>query len=70
MRVVIDTNVVVSAILKDRDPEAIIMFAALRGDVEWVVSPEIMAEYREVLNRPKSAFPMTSGKIGSTCSRP
>jgi putative PIN family toxin of toxin-antitoxin system len=57
MRVVIDTNVVVSAILKDRDPEAIILFVALRGDMEWVVSPEIMAEYREVLNRPKFGLP-------------
>ena len=57
MRVVIDTNVVVSAILKDRDPEAIILFVASRGDMEWIASPEIMAEYREVLNRPKFSLP-------------
>ena len=57
MRVVIDTNVVVSAIIKDRDPEAIILFVASRGDMEWIVSPEIMAEYREVLNRPKFSLP-------------
>jgi len=53
MRVVIDTNVLVSAILKDRDPEAVILFIASCDDLEWVVSPEIMAEYREVLSRPK-----------------
>jgi len=28
MRVVIDTNVLISAVLKDRDPEAVIMFVA------------------------------------------
>jgi putative PIN family toxin of toxin-antitoxin system len=57
MRVVIDTNVLISAVLKDRDPEAIIMFIAERSDVEWIVSPEIMAEYREVLSRPKFNLP-------------
>jgi putative PIN family toxin of toxin-antitoxin system len=57
MRVVIDTNVVVSAAFKDRDPEAVILFLASRGDTEWVVTPEIMAEYREVLSRPKFGLP-------------
>jgi putative PIN family toxin of toxin-antitoxin system len=57
MRVVIDTNVLVSAALKDRDPEAVIMFVAERDDVEWIVSPEIMAEYRDVLSRPKFDLP-------------
>jgi putative PIN family toxin of toxin-antitoxin system len=57
MKVVIDTNVVVSAALKDRDPKAVILFLASRGDTEWVVSPEIMAEYREVLSCPKFGLP-------------
>ena len=57
MRVVIDTNVVASAAFKDRDPEAVILFLASRGDTEWVVTPEIMAEYREVLSRPKFGLP-------------
>lgn len=57
MRVVIDTNVVVSAALKDRDPEAVILFVASQGDTEWIVSPEIMAEYRDVLSRPKFGLP-------------
>jgi predicted nucleic acid-binding protein len=38
MRVIIDTNVLVSAVLKDRDPEAVIMFVANRDDFEWIVS--------------------------------
>lgn len=57
MRVVIDTNILVSAILKDRDPEKVILFVAERGDLEWIVSPEIMNEYREVLSRPKFGLP-------------
>jgi len=57
MKVVIDTNVLVSAVLKDRDPETVIMFVASRDDFEWIVSKEIMAEYIEVLNRPKFGLP-------------
>ena len=57
MRVLIDTNVLVSAILKDRDPEKVILFVAGQDDMEWIVSPEIMAEYRAVLTRPKFGLP-------------
>jgi putative PIN family toxin of toxin-antitoxin system len=57
MKVVIDTNVLVSAILKDRDPEMVILFVVERNDVEWIVSPEIMTEYRQVLSRSKFGLP-------------
>jgi putative PIN family toxin of toxin-antitoxin system len=57
MRVVIDTNVVVSAILRDRLPETVLLFILARPDFEWVASPEILVEYREVLRRPKFALP-------------
>lgn len=53
MRAVIDTSVLVSAALKDRDPEAVVLWIAAQADWEWVVSPEIMAEYKEVLSRDK-----------------
>lgn len=53
MKILIDTNVLVSAVLRDRDPEAVIMFVANSDDFEWIVSREIMAEYSEVLGRPK-----------------
>ncbi len=53
MRVLVDTNVVISAILRDRAPEKVILFLIGNEAVEWVVSPEILAEYREVLRRPK-----------------
>ncbi len=57
MRVVVDTNVVVSAILRDRLPEQVLLFIISQPDFEWVASPEILTEYREVLRRPKFALP-------------
>jgi predicted nucleic acid-binding protein len=41
MRVVIDTNVLVSAILRDRLPEKVLLFIVGRQDFEWVASAEI-----------------------------
>jgi putative PIN family toxin of toxin-antitoxin system len=57
MRVVVDTNVVVSAILRDRLPEKVLLFIITRPDFEWVGSPEILKEYGHVLRRPKFALP-------------
>lgn len=53
MRIVVDTNVLVSAALKDKDPEAVILWIATQSDCEWVVSPDILREYKEVLAREK-----------------
>jgi uncharacterized protein len=53
MKVVIDTNVLVSAVLKGRVPKAVIQFIFDNPDWEWIVSFEIVAEYKEVLSRPK-----------------
>jgi putative PIN family toxin of toxin-antitoxin system len=53
MRVVIDTNVVVSAALKGRKPETVILFVANHPEFEWVASPEILQEYVAVLRRDK-----------------
>jgi len=57
MRVVVDTNVVLSGILRDRRPEKVLLFIVSRPDFEWVASPEILAEYREVLRRPRFGLP-------------
>ena len=57
MRVVIDTNVLVSAALKDRDPEAVITWVVAHPDWLWLVTPEILAEYQGVLSRPKFGLP-------------
>jgi putative PIN family toxin of toxin-antitoxin system len=56
MKVVIDTNVLVSAILRDRNPEAVILWVLSQDEWEWLVSPEIMQEYLQILRRPKFAF--------------
>lgn len=53
MRVIIDTNVLVSAALRDRAPEAVILFVVERPDFEWIVSTGIVQEYKEVLSRKK-----------------
>ncbi len=57
MRVVVDTNVVVSAALKDRDPEAVLVRVVERPEFEWVATQEIIDEYLEVLARPRLALP-------------
>ena len=57
MRAVIDTSVLVSAALRDRDPETVILWIAAQADWEWVFSPEIMGEYKEVLSRDKFRLP-------------
>lgn len=57
MRVVIDTNVLVSAALRNRDPEECVVFAATEPGVAWVVTASILAEYRAVLARPRLGLP-------------
>ena len=57
MRIVIDTNVLISAILRDRTPEAVILFVIESPSVEWIASSEIVAEYVGVISRPKFKLP-------------
>ena len=59
MKVIIDTNIVVSAALKDRNPELVIMFVAQHPDFEWIASQDIIDEYISVLQRPKFCLPDT-----------
>ncbi|MGI8966917.1 MAG: putative toxin-antitoxin system toxin component, PIN family, partial [Limisphaerales bacterium] len=51
------TNVLLSAALKDRDPEKVILFIVSHSDFTWVASVEIVAEYRDVLARKKFGLP-------------
>ncbi len=54
MKVVIDTNVIVSAVLRDRNPEKAVLYVVDRPEIfDWVVSPAILAEYKQVLSRSK-----------------
>ena len=52
IRVVIDTNVVVSANLRDEGLPAAILDLAAGKRIQMCVSAPVLAEYKEVLNRP------------------
>ncbi len=54
--VVLDTNVVVSAVLTSAGLERFVLNLALAGRVQWIVSAPILAEYETVLLRPKFPF--------------
>ena len=56
MIAVVDTNVLVSAALRDRLPERVVLYFAARDDWIWLVTPDILREYRGVLGRPKLAL--------------
>ena len=53
MKVVLDTNVLVSAFLKPRSNPSRILRLIVQGDIHIVINEHIMAEYYEVLSRPK-----------------
>jgi len=56
IRVVIDTNVVVSANLVDEGPSAAILSLAIAKKIRMFVSAAVLAEYEEVLHRPRLKF--------------
>ena len=53
---IIDTNVLVSAMLKTGSVPGQVMAEALNGDIIPVLNDGIIAEYEDVLNRPKFHF--------------
>ncbi len=55
VRVVADTNVLVSAVIADGKPRELLRLC-IRGDIELVLSPGILDEVRDVLHRPKFSF--------------
>jgi len=57
VRVVIDTNVLVSAVIRDRLPEQVLLWCLGQADVECLVTPDILAEYVTVIRRPKFDLP-------------
>src|SRR4051812_29123006 len=56
LRVVYDTNVVVSGTLVPGRIPASLLSLAMHGSVQLYLSPPILAEYEEVLLRPKFGF--------------
>jgi putative PIN family toxin of toxin-antitoxin system len=55
VRVVLDTNILVSACWKPGGLEAQVADLAITSQITACVSPHILAEYRDVLSRPKLA---------------
>ena len=53
---VLDTNVLVSALLKNGSVPWQVAEEALHGDIIPVLNDEILSEYEDVLNRPKFKF--------------
>ena len=53
---VIDTNVLVSALLRNGSVPSLVLTETLKGDIIPILNDEIMAEYTDVLNRPKFSF--------------
>lgn len=56
IRAVIDTNVIVSALISSVGNEAIVLLAVNEGLLVPCFSAEILEEYRDVLRRPKFGF--------------
>jgi putative PIN family toxin of toxin-antitoxin system len=52
LRVVVDTNVVISSFLKPGGKPSRILRLILQGDLEIVINEQILAEYSEVASRP------------------
>lgn len=53
MRVVVDTNILISAAIKDRIPEKVILWIVANPLVFWFISDDILSEYVGVISRPK-----------------
>ncbi len=56
LKVVLDTNIIVSAALKSESSPSFILSLALLGNIKMCVSQKILREYEEVLSRKKFGF--------------
>lgn len=63
---VIDTNVIVSSLLTKNplSPVVLVMHELFAGKIQLLVNDAILAEYREVLSRPK--FELDENAVNST----
>ena len=65
---VIDTNVLVSALLKSASIPGIVARESLEGQIIPLLNDEIIAEYRAVLSRPKFKFSPEAVELITTAS--
>jgi hypothetical protein len=56
VKAVLDTNVIVSALLNEDGKEALLLDLALTGSFTSIVSAALLQEYEEVLRRPRFAL--------------
>ena len=57
-KVIIDTNVLVSALIQRNYPNFILLYCVFENHVELCISDDLFEEYLKVLNRPKfSKYP-------------
>ena len=56
MLVVLDTNILISALLSPFGPPARVLDLALSGEIRLAYDDRVMAEYRDLLARPKFGF--------------
>jgi len=60
MRAVLDTNVIVSGLLSPRGNARLVLTMAFARKFDLIVSADVLAEYEEVIRRPK--FRLVQGK--------
>ena len=65
--IILDTNVLVSALVSAKGNESLVLRHALSGEFEVGVSPPILSEYRLVLERPK--FKISRAKLDELFSQ-
>lgn len=56
MRVVLDTNVLVSGLISSSGPPAMVLRLVMAGKIDLLVDARILSEYTDVLSRPKLGF--------------
>jgi putative PIN family toxin of toxin-antitoxin system len=64
MRLVVDTNVLASALLSPHGRPAQVLRLLLQGDLVPLHDDRILAEYRAVLSRPRFAFALEDVSAG------
>lgn len=72
MNVLIDTNILLSAALRDKLPERVVLHVAGSDEFRWLVTPEILTEYTEYCAGPSSASttrPLSAGRKCSPCGQ-
>lgn len=71
IRVVMDTNVLVSALLQPMGLPATVLMLALSGRIQLCVSDPVLAEYEDVIRRPhlKRSLEVVEGTLRSIRNR-